>query len=195
MLVWYPLGPPPVYKDPRFVRIRTISGRTEIFMKTYKHLFFRSDRIRRKVEINYRYKFMIFDYTLCLETPGIITQFSKYDFWNLGDFGDRNMWSKMFSSKKFWSEIFSIEKIFFRKLFVSRPKKILRKSQWKMKILKFQKMIEIFRPKIFDIFSIIFFCSNIFENQISPWKNNIFVSVFFSDKVHSRATLCPKENR
>ena len=32
--------------------------------------------------------------------PGLIAQFSKCDFWNLGVFLNRNMWSRFFSSKK-----------------------------------------------------------------------------------------------
>ena len=28
--------------------------------------------------------------------PGLIAQFSKCDFWNLGDFWNRNMWSIFF---------------------------------------------------------------------------------------------------
>ena len=31
--------------------------------------------------------------------PGLIAQFSKCDFWNLGDFLNQNMWSKKFRQK------------------------------------------------------------------------------------------------
>ena len=34
---------------------------------------------------------MVWDYILCFEAPGLIAQFSKYDFWNLEKFLDRNM--------------------------------------------------------------------------------------------------------
>ena len=51
------------------------------------------------VAINY--KFMVLDYILCFGAPGPIAQFSKCDFWNLEKIWDRNMWSKIFSSKIF----------------------------------------------------------------------------------------------
>ena len=53
----------------------------------------------KTVAINY--KFMVLDYILCFGAPGLIAQFSKCDFWNLEKIWDRNMWSKIFSSKNF----------------------------------------------------------------------------------------------
>ena len=49
--------------------------------------------------------------------PGLIAQFSKCDFWNLGDFLNRNMWSKFFSSIFFHRKFFG-EKIDFTKYFL-----------------------------------------------------------------------------
>ena len=34
---------------------------------------------------------MVLYYILCFEAPGLITQFSKCDFWNLWEIWDRNM--------------------------------------------------------------------------------------------------------
>ena len=44
---------------------------------------------------------MVLDYILCFEAPGLIAQFSKCDFWNLGNFLNRNMWSIFFRRKYF----------------------------------------------------------------------------------------------
>ena len=62
--------------------------------------------------------------------PGLIAQFSKCDFWNLGDFLNRNMWSKKNRRKKNWSKKISIKH---RKKKISRPKKNPKKINEKLK--------------------------------------------------------------
>ena len=54
-----------------------------------------------KWAINYGINSWFWDYILCFGAPGLIAQFSKCDFWNLEKIWDRNMWSKIFSSKNF----------------------------------------------------------------------------------------------
>ena len=71
--------------------------------------------------------------------PGLVAQFSKCAFWNLGNFWDRNMWSKKFSSKTFWSKNFSIEK---RKIFFRYQKKSGGKSMKKSMKIKISKFRE-----------------------------------------------------
>ena len=47
------------------------------------------------------YKFMVLDYILCFEAPGLIAQFSKCDFWNLEKIWDRNnLCGRKFSRRK-----------------------------------------------------------------------------------------------
>ena len=88
---------------------------------------------------------------------GLIAQFSKCDFWNLGDFLNQNMWSKFFSSIFFSSKIFqnfdfqkfSIDffsaNIFFWKIFFDR--KFVRSKNVRRK--KFRPHIPIQKiPKI-----------------------------------------------
>ena len=110
-----------------------------------KHLFFRSARIRLIVINNYK----IHGFTLYILfwVPRLIVQFSKCDFWNLGDFLNRNMWSKKNSSKNLWPKKKSIEKIVSEKYFFETKKFSYEKSQWKIKFLKF-RFFQTFRRKI-----------------------------------------------
>ena len=67
--------------------------------------------------------------------PGLITQFSKCDFWNLGDFLNRNMWSKKIHRKNFDRKNFRSK----NEKYFSRSKKNRKKSMKKsMKIQNFE---------------------------------------------------------
>ena len=113
-------------------------------------------------------------------------EFSKYDFWNLRDFLNRNMGSKCFSSKIFWSRKISIEK---QKLFFEpknfRGKKSMKKS---MKNENFE--ISIFRFFFlwnFKISIFHWFVHRLFFPE-KFWAQKIFFvfrSKFFSTKTFS----------
>ena len=130
------------------------------------------------------------------EAAGLLTQFSKCDFWNLWVFLSRNMWSKIVSWNFFLIEIFFDWKNNFSKNNFSRPKKILWKSQWKMKILKFwffDEKIEISKFSFFIDFFIgnfvglekLFFENICFQSKkisIKKVSTKIFSTTYFYSK-------------
>ena len=84
--------------------------------------------------------------------PGLIVQFSKCDFWNLGDFLNRNMWSKTFWSKK-------IDRKKFRNIF------------FETKTFSYEKVNEKWKFWNFD-----FFDEKVEKNEIS--KFSFFIDFF-----------------
>ena len=112
--------------------------------------------------------------------PGLFAEFSKCDFWNLGDFFIE-ICGRFFSSNIFRSEIFSIEKRCFRKIVFrdkKNRKKFLWKSQWKMKILKFYFFR--FFPEFWNFILSLTFSYNNFDFFFRPKNLTFFFDDLFS---------------
>ena len=82
--------------------------------------------------------------------PGLIAQFSKRDFWNLGIFLDRNRWTKKFRRKCFIEKNWSKKK-------VDNFSKHFRQI--------FENLSELFFWNIVNFFSINFFRWKIFDEK------------------------------
>ena len=134
--------------------------------------------------------------------PGLIAQFSKCDFWNLGDFLNRNMWWKKIV-ENFLIEQFSIKK---RKIFFEIkhfPKKInenlkiskFQKKNRKLKISKFLFVIDFFIDffrKVFGLEKLFFVFWSIFFDQ--HFFDDFFFDHIFRFKKSSRFQKSHLEN-